>query len=72
MTPKMTALRNTLIVIGSGLATGFIVSLAFTYLTLMQAVIIFAVLALVGLAKMVYELELDKAKRLQELNNPKD
>lgn len=72
MTPKMTALRNTALMLGTGLGIGFATNVAFTYLTLMQAVIIFAVLALVGLGKMVYDLELDKAKRLQELNNLKD
>lgn len=72
MTPKMIALRNTAIVIGSGIAAGIGIALAFTYLSVAQIGIAFLVVGMLIVAHMVYEQELDKAKRRQELNNLKD
>lgn len=72
MTPKMTALRNTLAVVAGGVGGAVLIALAFTYLTVPQICLGFAILVMIGLAKLVYEQELEKAKRLQELNNPKD
>lgn len=71
MTPKMTALRNTALMLGTGLGIGFATNIAFTYLTLMQAVIIFAVLALVGLGKLVYDIELAKAEYKESMKDLK-
>ena len=72
MTPKMTALRNTAMMLGTGIAGGLIVAFIISTFTVAQLGIGFTVLVLLGVAHTVYELELDKAKRLQELNNPKD
>ena len=68
MTAKQTALYNTLILIASALATGVVVSLAFNYLTVTQIGIAACAVMLVFGIKMVYNIELDRAKRLEELN----
>lgn len=71
MTPKMTALRNTLGVFAAGIAGGLVMAFIISTFTLAQIGIAFLVVGLLILAHLVYELELDKAKRLQELNNLK-
>lgn len=68
MTPKQTAIKNTLLVVGSGLATGALVSLTLNFLTLAQFGIVACVVMLGFGVKMVYDLELSKAERLEELN----
>jgi hypothetical protein len=68
MTPKQTALRNTSIVVASGLATGALVSLAFAFLTTAQIGIAACAIILVFGIKMVYDTELSKAETLEKLN----
>lgn len=67
LTPKQTALRNTLLIMASGLATGLTVSLAFAYLTIVQMSLGVCLILLAFGIKMVYDIELDKAERIETL-----
>ena len=69
MTPKMTALRNTLGVVAAGIGTALLVSVIVANFNLVQIVIGVAVLLVFGLLKMVYNLELEKARRVESLKD---
>ena len=70
MTPKQTALANTLGLVATGMGGGLICGILLTFFTFTQIGIGFCVVAFAWLIKFVYDIELDKAKRLEELNNP--
>lgn len=70
MTPKQTALANTLGLIATGMGGGLVCGLLLTFFTFTQIGIVICVALFVWLIKFVYEIELDKAQRLERLNNP--
>lgn len=72
MTPKMIALRNTLGIVVAGLAGGVIMSLAIVNLSFAQIITGFAILVILGVGNLVYQLELAKAESLDRLNKLKD
>jgi hypothetical protein len=74
MTPKQTALRNTLAVFASGIVGGLLMAVIVVNFTLAQISIGFGILFVLCISKLVYDLELSKAehlKTLNELNTPK-
>ena len=74
MTPKQTALKHTLAVFASGLVGGLLMAVIVVNFTMAQISIGLGILFMLGIAKLVYDLELSKAehlKSLNELNNPK-
>ncbi len=68
MTPKQTALIQTLKLFGIALSAGILINVAFAYFTIMQVGIAFALVVLAVLIKFVYDLELSKAQHLEALN----
>ena len=68
MTPKQTALIQTLKLFGIAVAAGILINVAFAYFTLAQVGIAFALVVLAALVKFVYDLELSKAEHLDALN----
>jgi hypothetical protein len=72
MTPKMTALRNTLAILAAGIATSIGVALAFTYLSAAQLGIGFAAIGMLIIAHLVYEIELAKAEYRKSMKDLKD
>jgi hypothetical protein len=68
MTPKQTALIQTLKLFGIAVAAGILINVAFAYFTLAQVGIAFALAVLAALIKFVYDLELSKAEHLEALN----
>ena len=71
MTPKQTAMVRVAALVGTALLVGFLVNAAFTYFTVAEIGIGFTAGLLVYMIKIVYEIELDRAERLEKLNNPK-
>ena len=71
MTPKQTALARVVGLIATAIAVGFVVNVAFTYFTVAEIGIGFSIGMLAFMIKMVYEIELDRAERLEKLNNPR-
>lgn len=72
MTPKMTALRNTAKLFGVAVLAGALTSSLLIFVPLPYIGIGACVIVLLFWVHVIYEMELDKAKRLQELNNLKD
>ena len=68
MTPKQTALTNTLKLLGSGFAGGAVTVALLQFFTLTQIGIGLCTFVLVYMIKFVYDVELDKARTLEELN----
>lgn len=68
MTPKQTALTRVAGLLGIALLSGILVNAVFTYFTVTQVGIGFSLGILAYLIYMVYDIELDRAKRLEELN----
>ena len=68
MTPKQTALTRVAGLLGIALLSGVLVNAAFTYFTVAQVGVGFSFGMLAYLIYMVYDIELDRAKRLEELN----
>lgn len=71
MTPKQIATRNVVKMVAFALIVGFGTGMLLSYVPLAILGIGACVVMLGFLIKMVYELELDKAERLEKLNNPK-
>ena len=68
MTPKQTALIQTLKLFAVALSIGMLTSLAFAYFTVSQIGIGFCIVMMAFLGKMVYDIELSKAEHLATLN----
>jgi hypothetical protein len=71
MTPKQTALIQTLKLFAIAIAAGVLINVAFAYLTVVQVGIAFTLAVLALLIKFVYDLELSKAEHLDALNKMK-
>ena len=74
MTPKQTAIRNMAKVVGVALIAGTITSVLLAFVPLPLLGIGAAVVMMLYLVHMIYELELSKAQHLEalnKLNNPK-
>ena len=71
MTPKQTALVQTLKLFALAITVAVLVNVAFAFLTVLQIGIAFAIFGLSFLGKMVYDLELSKAEHLEALNKMK-
>jgi hypothetical protein len=69
MTPKQIALRNTGLVVISGLTAGILINLAFTFLTVPQIGLACGLVVLGLGVKLVYDIELSKAETLEKFNN---
>lgn len=69
MTPKMTALRNTLGVFAAGIAGGLVMAFIVTTFTLAQIGVGFSALMLLAIGKLMYELELSKAECREALKD---
>ena len=67
----MTAIRNIALLLSSAIATGVVMaySIHFFGLAVVGTALSFAMLAY--LIKIVYDIEVDKAKSLEKLNNPR-
>jgi hypothetical protein len=72
MTPKQIAIRNMGKMVGLSLVVGAGTGILLNTVPLAILGIGFAVLGIGYLAKMIYEMELDKAERLAELNKLND
>lgn len=68
MTPKQTAIFRTVSLVATALIMGLLVNVAMTYFTVSQVGIGFVAGAMLYLLKMVYDIELEKAERLEQLN----
>jgi hypothetical protein len=68
MTPKQTALAQTLKLFTIAIAAGVLINVAFAFFTIVQIGIAFALVVFVALGKMVYDIELSKAEHLDALN----
>lgn len=71
MTPKQTAIRNVAKTVAIALVTGIGTGVLLNTVPLAILGIGACVIGMGFLIKMVYELELDKAERLEKLNNPR-
>jgi hypothetical protein len=71
MSPKQIAIRNVALIIASALATGLAVVFAISYLTLTWFAIGACVVMVCYGIKMMYDIELNKAKTLAQLNDGK-
>jgi formate/nitrite transporter FocA (FNT family) len=68
MTPKQTALTQTLKLFALAILAGVLINVAFAFFTIVQIGIALAVAVLAALGKMVYDIELSKAEHLKSLN----
>lgn len=68
MTPKQTAIFRTVSLVATALIMGLLVNVAMTYFTVSQVGIGFVAGVMLYLLKMVYDIELEKAQRLEQLN----
>jgi len=68
MTPKQTALFNVAWLIGTAIVSGFVIAKLLTLFGPVNVGIGACVLMLAYLVKMVYDMELDKAERLNKLD----
>jgi hypothetical protein len=68
MTPKQTALINVAKLVTVAILAGAMTSLAFTFFTIAQIGIAFALAVMAALIKFVYDIELSKAEHLDALN----
>jgi hypothetical protein len=68
MTPKQTALIQTLKLFAIAIAAGVLINVAFAYFTIVQIGTAFALVVFAALVKMVYDIELSKAEHLDALN----
>jgi hypothetical protein len=68
MTPKQTALVQTLKLFAIAIAAGVLINVAFAYFTIVQIGTAFALVVFAALGKMVYDIELSKAEHLKSLN----
>ena len=71
MTPKQTALIQTFKLFAIAILAGVLVNVAFTYFTVAQIGIAFALAVFAALVKMIYDVELSKAEHLEALNKMK-
>jgi hypothetical protein len=71
MSPKQIAIRNVALIIASALAVGLATVLAISYLTLTWFAIGSCVVMVCYGIKMMYDIELNKAKTLAQLNDGK-
>ena len=71
MTPKQTALIQTLKLFAFAFLASVLISVAFTYFTVAQVGIAFALAVFAALVKMIYDVELSKAEHLAALNKMK-
>jgi hypothetical protein len=71
MTPKKTALIQTVKLFAIAISAGVLVNVLFAFFTIAQIGFVFALIVLVALIKMVYDLELSKAEHLDALNKMK-
>jgi hypothetical protein len=72
MTPKQTALVQTAKLFSIAIGTGVLVNVLFAFFTITQIGVAFCIFALLFLAKMVYDIELNKAEHLETLNKLND
>jgi predicted membrane protein len=68
MSPKQTALTKTAMIVAAGLLFSVVLNVIFIFLTMAQIGILFCLVGLVILTTVVYDIELSKAKSLEELN----
>jgi hypothetical protein len=68
MSPKQTALTKTAMIVDAGLLFSVVLNVIFIFLTMAQIGILFCLVGLVILTTVVYDIELSKAKSLEELN----
>ncbi len=71
MSPKQIAIRNVALILASSLAVGLATVLAISYLSLTWFAIGACVVMVCYGIKMMYEIELSKAKTLAQLNDGK-
>jgi hypothetical protein len=71
MTPRQTALKNVTIFFVTAIGSGVAVALAIDFFGLAFVGTALAFLMLVYLVKVVYDMEVEKAERLERLNNPR-
>ena len=71
MTPRQTALKNVTLFFVTSIGLGVAVALAIDFFGLAPIGTGLAVLVLVYLVKVVYDIEVEKAERLERLNTPK-
>ena len=67
LSPKQTALTQTLKLFAVALLIGVLTSLAFAYFTVSQIGISFCIVMLAFLGKMIYDIELSEAEYLETL-----
>ena len=71
MTPKQIAIRNVAVFFISAIGSGVAISLAIDHFGIPLVGIALSFIVLAYLTKVVYDMELDKAERLERLNNPR-
>jgi hypothetical protein len=71
MTPRQTAARNVAVFFLSAIGSGVVMAFALDIFGLALVGTALSFLMLVYLVKVVYDMELDKAERLEKLNNPR-
>jgi mannose/fructose/N-acetylgalactosamine-specific phosphotransferase system component IIC len=71
MTPRQIALKNVTIFFVTAIGSGVAVALAIDFFGLALVGTALAFLMLVYLVKVVYDMEVEKAERLERLNNPR-
>ena len=71
MTPKQIAVRNVAVFFISSIGSGVAISLAIDRFGIPLVGIALSSIVLAYLIKVVYDMELDKAERLERLNNPR-
>ena len=69
MTPKQTAITRVAFFFGSMVLAGVAFANLLNFFTLEQVGMGFAVAALIFMIKMVYDVELDRAERIERLKN---
>jgi len=71
MTPRQTAARNVAVFFLSAIGSGVLMAFALNFFGLALVGTALAFLMLIYLVKVVYDMEVDKAERLERLNNPR-
>lgn len=71
MTPRQTALKNVVLFFSTAVGSGVALALAIDFFGLALVGTAFSFAMLIYLVKIVYDMEVDKAERLEKLNNPR-
>ncbi len=72
MTSKQTAILQTAKLFSIAIGAGVLVNVLFAFFTITQIGVAFCIFTLLFLAKMVYDIELNKAEHLETLNKLND